>query len=292
MTLKRFLLALVFIGTTSFVASAEEPTPLELRLATFNVRFPSDDDGENRWEHRRQLFFETFRSLDADVVGVQEAYASQLKEIVEEIPEYAYVGVARDDGKEAGEFSAILYRKKRFDVKDQSTFWLSDTPDVVGSNTWEAACNRVSTWIHLVDRATQREVAIYNAHFDHKSKLARENSPKCIVEQIRKNKHDEIPLILMGDFNSTPQTPQMQYLLNAETSDSPIAFEDTLRGEEEGQQATFHGWEGRTQGAPIDFVLVAGSPTIVEGKIVRHHEGERYPSDHYPVTAHVRYDAQ
>lgn len=279
-----------------FLSGALGEKPLPLKLVSFNIRFPSEGDGDNRWEHRRDLVFSTIRAMDPDVMGVQEAFASQLEEIVSEVEGYAYVGVGRDDGKSDGEHSAVFYRKERFEVKGSGTFWLSDTPDVVASNTWEAACNRVCTWIHLEDRRSGREVAVYNAHFDHRSTRARENSPRVIVEEMLRREHGELPLVLMGDFNSHPDSPQMKFLLEGKASldgaerQAPLVFENTLPAKQAREMATYNGWKGRTQGQQIDYVLVAKNGarfTVPSAKVNRAQQEGRYPSDHYPVEADV-----
>ncbi len=285
----------LFALLISPVALAEESAALSLKLASFNIRFPSEGDGPNQWEHRRELLFQTIREMDPDVMGVQEAFASQLKEIVAEIDGYAYVGVGRDDGKEDGEHAAVFYKKNRFEKLDGGTFWLSDTPHVVASNTWDAACNRVCSWVSLSDTASERQFAVYNAHYDHKSTKAREKSPVVIVEQIVAQGHEKHPLILMGDFNSSPSSPQMAYLLEGkarldeEERKSPVLFKNTLPAEIAEKSATFHGWRGRKDGRQIDYVLLGKGPEhrVVSSAVNRFEKDGRYPSDHYPVTAEV-----
>lgn len=295
--MRLFGLALLTSWMTGAPLFGEDPeAPMELKLVTFNIRFPSDGDQDNLWPHRKGLLFETVREMSPDVMGVQEAFASQLEEIVEAVEGYAYVGVGRDDGKSDGEHAAIFYKTKRFSLEKSGTFWLSDTPDVVASNTWDAACNRVCTWVRLKDRESGEELAVHNAHFDHRSVKARENSPRMIVEQMVAKGHGELPLILMGDFNSYPDSPQMAYLLEGEARlegrerKSPLVFHNTLPHEEAMKSATYHGWKGRVEGRQIDYVLVANNGWAFDVRSVavnRSSRGERYPSDHYPVEAEV-----
>ena len=282
----RFILLLAI---SALGAQAAQPA-LTLNLVTFNIRMQTEDDGPNEWKHRSDFLYETVREMAPDVMGVQEAFVSQLKDMAHALPGYAYVGVGRDDGKEEGEHAAVFYKKDRFIMKAEGTFWLSDTPHVVASNTWEAACNRVCTWIQLTDKDTQRTFSVYNAHYDHKSEKARQNSPRVILEQMLANQHDKEPLILMGDFNSGPASPQMLYLLDGK---APLTFQNTLPADPSEESATFHGFKGHTKGQQIDYVLIAGSNHRVEtSEIVRTHQGERYPSDHYPVLARVTFPTQ
>jgi endonuclease/exonuclease/phosphatase family metal-dependent hydrolase len=263
-------------------------------LVTFNVRLLTENDGPNQWMHRRELFYETVRDIDPDVMGVQEAYASQLKDIQAGTDGYAYVGVGRDDGKEEGEFAAIFFKTARFEKAGDGTFWLSDTPEVVASNTWEAVCNRVCTWVYLTDKETKRSFSVYNAHFDHKSTQARELSPVAIVKQMVAKDHQKHPLVLMGDFNSGPATPQMAYLitgkalLDGQERVSPIVFKNTLPKAMSERFSTYSGWNGRKEGRQIDYVMIAGDKhRVMASEIKRVEKGGRYPSDHYPVTARV-----
>ena len=272
----------------TWVHADDEPSQaLALNLVTFNIRMDTEDDGENQWKHRRDFLCDTVRQLAPDVMGVQEAYANQLKDMETALPNYAHVGVGRDDGNAEGEHSSIFYRTDRFEKVADGTFWLSDTPHVVASNTWDAACNRVCTWITLTDRKTKRNVAVYNAHYDHKSVKARENSPRVIVEQMLVNKHDEHALVLMGDFNSGPASPQMTYLFDGK---APLTFHNTLPAEQSKTSSTYSGWKGRKEGRQIDYILVSGDDHKVDsGEIHRIHRDNRYPSDHYPVSAKVTF---
>lgn len=279
--------ALALLSLLSHLGAADETKALKLNLVTYNIRMQTEDDGPNEWKHRREILYKSVREMAPDVMGVQEAFASQLKDLDAAFPNYAYVGVGRDDGKEEGEHAAVFYKKDRFKMEAEGTFWLSDTPDVVASNTWDAACNRVCTWITLTDIETKRSFSVYNAHYDHKSVKARENSPKVIVEQMIAKGHEKAPLVLMGDFNSSPTSPQMVYLFDGK---APLTFKNTLTPDETKGMATYSGWDGRTQGKQIDYVLVAGDKhTVDANRINRTHEDGRYPSDHYAVFAQVTF---
>ncbi len=264
------------------------------KFVTFNIRMPSENDGPNQWKFRKDLVLETIRDLAPDVMGVQEAYASQVKELRDGLPAYRHVGVGRDDGKEAGEHAAVFYNTERFEETASGTFWLSDTPDVVASNTWEAACNRVCTWIELKEKRSGRTLAVYNAHYDHKSLRAKENSSVVIVKEIEKRRNTNMPIVLMGDFNSSRTSPQMAYFLEGEATlqgevqKSPLTFTLTTPPEIADTSSTFNGWKGRTQGRQIDFILVnAKGHEVKSHAIDRRNKDGRYPSDHYPVVAEI-----
>ena len=202
------ILALLFIVSLFLPAlsAADEPGPFEVRLMSFNIRYGSANDGPNRWPNRRELVFDVLRNHRPDCVGLQEALDYQIKAICDAVEGYGLIGVGRDDGKSKGEFSAILYRKDRFEVSESGTFWLSDTPEKPASITWGNACTRICTWARLVEKQSGRAFYMFNTHFDHVSQPSREKSAVLIVERIAARKHDE-PFVLTGDFNVGEENP-------------------------------------------------------------------------------------
>lgn len=281
---------LAAVGASRVLAS-EPSGSTALSLASFNIRFPSEDDGDNQWEHRRTSFLSTWKSLDADIIGVQEAFASQLKEIEKDFPEYQRFGVGRDDGKEEGEHSAVFFRHAKFELLTSGTFWLSDTPDVAGSNTWEAACNRVCTWGRFREKDSGMILAVFNSHWDHKSRRAQEKSPVRIATEIQRHAKAGEALIVMGDFNCGPSSAPVRYLLGETVSldgrneTCPLRLRNSPTEMPMGEGATFHGWKGGTKGEQIDYILLSPEFTQVKGEIRRSKLADRWPSDHYPITA-------
>ena len=144
-----------------------------LTVMSFNIRYGTANDGENHWTRRREMLFDVVREQNADLVGVQEALAGQIDEIVAAVPVYAVVGVGRDDGRARGEFSAILFRRDRFRVADSGTFWFSDTPAVPGSKSWGNSITRIATWARFIDR-DGAGFYHFNLHLDHQSQPSRE----------------------------------------------------------------------------------------------------------------------
>jgi endonuclease/exonuclease/phosphatase family metal-dependent hydrolase len=153
--------------------------PHYLRVMTFNIRYDEPRDKENAWPNRKELVASMIRFHHADLVGLQEALKRQLDDLEKLLPEYAWVGVGRGDGKTEGEYSAILYRKIRFTYLASSTFWLSETPDVA-SMGWDAAYPRIVTWVKLKDNRTSKTFFHFNTHFDNRGVLAREESSKLL----------------------------------------------------------------------------------------------------------------
>lgn len=260
---------------------------------TFNIRYGTADDGENSWPNRRDLVFEIFRQHRPDVVGLQEALRFQIDEIRQEFPEYGEVGVGRDDGKTAGEYSAILYLRNRFQISEEETFWFSDTPDQPGSKHWGNEIPRICTWASLTEKRSQRAFYIYNVHLDHMSQPSREKSTTKLSEQIAQRTHRD-PVVVTGDFNADEDNPAISLLGedNFSAADNSIASPrliDTFRAvnPEADSVRTFHAFSGDVIGEKIDYVFVQPDAQVIFAEIIRYQKDGRYPSDHFPVVAKI-----
>jgi endonuclease/exonuclease/phosphatase family metal-dependent hydrolase len=239
-----------------------------LQIATYNIRNGDADDGSNSWLFRREALVKMLQRLDADVLGLQEVMVYQLQYILEQLPEYDFVGVGRIDGREEGEYAPILYRKDRFQANGAGWFWLSETPEIPGSKSWDTACERICTWASFESPGLQ--IMVMNAHLDHISEEAQLRGAQLIAARSGAG-----PAIAMGDFNTLPGSPPIQAFQEAGFQDSGLNLEGS----------TFHDW-GKTEYGRIDYILarqiLIGRAQIVEDKI----DG-RHASDHYPVVATV-----
>jgi endonuclease/exonuclease/phosphatase family metal-dependent hydrolase len=269
-----------------------QPAPREpLQVMSFNIRYGTAKDGDNHWTARREMLFDVLREGDADLVGVQEALAFQIDEIVAALPHYAVVGVGRDDAGRAGEFSAILFRKDRFRVADAGTFWFSDTPEVPASKSWGNSITRICTWARFIDR-DGRGFYHFNLHLDHQSQPSRERSTLLLRLRIAGRAFPGDPVVVTGDFNVGERNPALSALVSKEDPGAP--FVDTYRvlHPDETVVGTFNGFKfGNTAGDKIDYVLVAPGADVLSADIVRTSRSDRYPSDHFPVVARVRLPA-
>jgi endonuclease/exonuclease/phosphatase family metal-dependent hydrolase len=253
---------------------------------SFNARTAHARDGDNAWPHRKALFFQTIRAFNPDLLGTPEVVADQYDALTSELKDYTPVGVARDDGKRQGEWSLILFKKSRFTLEDSGTFWLSETPDVPGSKSWDTALTRICSYAKLRDNLTGREFLYANTHFDHKGHQARLHSAQLIHDKLA-SLAKGIPVLLTGDFNTTETDPPYRAL----TADHQ--FLDSYREthpEVAPDEASFNGFKGTTKGKRIDFILHTPQLHALSADIVRTHSADNhYPSDHYPVTAVLQF---
>ena len=278
-------LVLVFSLIPAPPAVAQEPRE-PLTVMSFNIRYGTADDGPNHWTARREMLFEVIRQQDPDLLGLQEALDSQIDEIVAALPGYAVVGVGRDDGREAGEYSAILFRKSRLRVAEAGTFWFSDTPSTPGSASWGNRITRICTWARFIDR-DGRALWHFNVHLDHESQPSRERSAKLLRDRIAARSTPGEPAIVTGDFNAGEKNPALAVLVGAA---SPPFVDSYRRLHPDAQPAgTFTGFAfGKIDGEKIDYVLVPPDAEVQQAEIIRWSRDGRYPSDHFPVVARVR----
>ena len=278
------LLAACGTQNVAFHSSTGETT---VDVLSFNIRYGTASDGPNSWPHRERLVRDVLRRQGGDFIGLQEALRFQIDAIRGSLPEYDEVGAGRDDGKEAGEYAAILYRWDRWYPTDSGTRWLSGTPEVPGSKTWGNEITRIVTWARFVEKATGRAVWLFNTHFDHVSQPSRERSAEMLASLIANRKTDD-PVIVTGDFNAGEDNPAIRYLKNANNL-SPVTLVDTFRvlHPETQSVGTGGGFEGRRDGPKIDYVFVEPDTRVLDAGIVHDSEAGRYPSDHFPVHAEV-----
>lgn len=243
-------------------------------LASFNIRCPIDPT-PNTWDERRPRCLAVIKANQLDIFGVQEAFRHQLDDLIGE--EFAYIGCGRDDFKDAGEFSAILYKKARFELIKGGTFGLSEKPDVPGYMSWNTACPRIATWGFFKDKKSGKTFIYYNTHLDHVSELARVNGIKLIVDHARKNAAGH-PLVLSGDFNANVGS------VTYKTAESLLKNSEIIsKSPHTGPVNTFHGY-GRSKGkSPIDFIFVSEDFKVLSHKTDDTRFPEGFPSDHYPV---------
>lgn len=279
----RMLLVLLIAGvTTAAAARLEAGEPL--KAMTFNVRLASAADGDHVWAKRSDLALKVIEDEDPAVLGVQEAQRVQMDFLAKRLPDYVSVGVGREaDG--GGEFSALFFKRKRFDLSDAGTFWLSDTPTVPGSRSWGNNLPRIATWARLFDRKSGDRIVVINTHWDHESQPARLNSGRLMAERSREWIEAGDPVIAMGDFNAAPKNPAIVTLLE---EGGPLRDSFFVAHPKEKEISTFNGF-GRTKNSPkIDAILVSPQWEVEKAEIVRTRDGDRFPSDHYPVTATLR----
>ena len=190
-----YILLLAIISSLSLSAQ-------ELVVASYNIRNDNQGDAQrgNGWAQRCPVICEQIEWNDVDVFGAQEVKRNQIDDMLKELEGYDYVGVGRDDGKDRGEFSPVFYKRDRFKLLEQGTFWISETPDKVGVKGWDAALPRICSYARLQDKVTKRKFWFFNLHMDHVGVEARREGAKLIARKITEMCGNE-PAMVSGDFN-------------------------------------------------------------------------------------------
>ena len=277
-----------FLLVASLLMAVTAPTPphtsTSFRVMTYNIRYNNPNDGEHAWPHRRDRVASTIRFNQVDLLGVQEALKDQVLQLDSLLTDFDWVGVGRDDGQEQGEFSPIFYRRNRYELVDQGTFWLSETPDVPGSKDWDAAITRIATWARFKDLQADTDVLLVNTHFDHRGEIARERSAALIVQKAQEIA-GPLPIVITGDFNFTESAPGYANLTEA--------FHDAYYATQQphhGPSGTFSGFEhgGIPLEGRIDFIFTDKRLTVYQHAILSDTWNGAYASDHLAVVATVQ----
>ncbi|MFI5730192.1 endonuclease/exonuclease/phosphatase family protein [Kribbella sp. NPDC051587] len=243
---------------------------MKIRAATFNLRNSSAPDGDNAWPVRRSAAVAAIELLDADVVGLQEVLPDQLEYLRFRFPKYEIVGVGRDDGIDAGERSSVMVRAGDWRIERSETRWLSDDPGTPGSVGWDADLTRVATLVWLRHRSGTT-IGVLNTHYDHAGEVAQLQSSRLVAKWTA----GDLPWIVMGDLNATPDSPPLKALTNA-------GLRYAVPADAGG---SWHDFTGAEDDDRIDHILISPAWTVTEAAVSHFRPGGRLPSDHWPVMA-------
>lgn len=278
-----------------------------LNVGSYNIRMHSKVDYKNGdgWTERREVMCDLVAFTAFDIFGAQEVCHDQLEYMLSRLPEYDYIGVARDDGKTKGEYSPVFYRRDRFELLDSGTFWLSETPEQV-SYGWDAECRRVCSWGYFKDKQTKKKFWFFNTHMDHVGKTARVEGAKLVISKIEKMCGKGAKVILTGDFNVAQDSPAY----NTFAQSGVLADAFNLAKVKFAPGGTFNSFKvANHTDRRIDHIFVAGVDVERYGVLTYHywsdnhgtqstlkdapkeisaeHRGVHLPSDHYPVQLFV-----
>lgn len=282
-----FLVIGLLVGTCAMAEPATAPAAREIRVMSFNVRNATLDEGENAWPRRRELLLGTIQRFGPDLLGTQECVAEQVGYLRENLGGYGFVGVGREDGKRRGEYAAMFFRADRYAMIDSGTFWLSQTPEVPGSKSWDAALARIVTWAKLRVLADGRTILWLNTHWDHAGAQARLESAGMMQRWIREHA-GESAVIITGDFNEAPGSAPYLRLLDARDVHLTEVYSARHPADINGG-GSFHEFTGKATGWRIDWIFCSDALEGVASEIDTYHEGRQYPSDHFPLTAVLRW---
>lgn len=252
-------------------------------VITYNIKYDDRSVDENSWIMRKEGMVNLINSISPDILGIQEGLFHQVDYLDDNLDNFRYVGVGRDDGYKKGEFCAIFFNKNKYRLINSSTFWLSENPNKV-SIGWDAALERICTYAQLETINGKNKIWIFNTHFDHVGKEAREQSAKLLIRKIRKINTDREPTILMGDFNALDDTKVIE-ILNKEFKDS---MEISAKGHI-GPFGTFNNFSLKLEITKrIDYIFTYGMKILFHEHVNKKLDNGNHISDHLPVVTKMK----
>jgi len=290
MTIFRIVLIAAFCGITAGVTMGAD-TPADVKVMSFNVRYGTAKDGENHWDKRKEFLADTVKAFGPDLLGTQETLGFQRDYLAEKLTGYEAFGVGRNDGKEKGEMMAVFWRKDRFEKTDGGHFWLSETPKVAGSKSWDSSLPRMATWVKLKDKKAEGKPVLWiNTHFDHIGKVSRVEAAQMIRSQIAALGVG-CSILVTGDFNSGEGSEPYKALFASNGKEnSPVV--DSYRvahpKRKENEATTTPFKAGPRKGSRIDWIGLSRDWKVVSAEIDHTSRDGRTPSDHFPITAVIR----
>jgi len=273
--------ACLLFALTLLALSGPPVHAADVTAMTFNIRFGTASDGENAWEHRRDFLVDTIREAGPDLIGTQECLDFQADYIVEKLPEYGAVALGREaDG--GGEMTAVLYRKSAMVPIETAHYWLSETPGLPGSKSWDSSLPRIVTRVKFFHVAGGRPFVVYNTHFDHRGEIARQESARLLLQLMAT---ETLPVIVLGDFNALAPDSEPWRILAAGGLRDAWQIADMTTG-------PANTWNGFKQPKPdderrIDWIMVSEGVQVAHCTTIDQARDGRFPSDHFPVVARL-----
>lgn len=268
-----------------FAMNMADGAAQSLNVMSFNIRLNTASDSLNAWPYRKDKVASQILFHDVHLLGVQEALHDQMMDLQARLPQFKYTGGGRDDGKEKGEYSALFYDSTRLQLLKTGMFWLSETPDIPGSKSWDAAITRMVTWARFRDRRTKKVFYAFNTHFDHVGQVARRESARIIQRKVQELAGNT-PAIITGDFNARPSDEPIQVILDP---NEPLRLKDAKALSETGHYGptgTFNAFRNKeTNDEPIDYIFLRGNWKVKKHATISQTWGGRFASDHFAVMA-------
>lgn len=286
--MKMNIVKILFLTTLVTLFSCQKKE-MNLNVMSFNIRLDAASDSLNNWKYRKDVAAQIVKNYDIDIVGMQEVTPGQMQDLKDRLTEYTALGVGREDGTngpESGEASPLFFKKDKFKALNSGTFWLSETPDTA-SMGWDAACKRVATWAVLEEISTGNKLFAVNTHLDHVGKVARINGVKLMLDKAMEVA-EGYPVVLTGDFNSTPTSDVVQYVLSDENPRHLLASRDIAEKKKD-KQGTFHDF-GRIsleEQEYIDYIFVSKGVVVKDYEVIPDKLDNVFLSDHNPIFAKI-----
>ena len=252
-------------------------------IVTYNIKYDDKSNGQNSWMMRKEGMIDLINFISPDILGIQEGLLNQVDYLNTHLGNFTYVGVGRDDGNKNGEFCAIYFNKNKYRLIKSSTFWLSENPSEV-SIGWDAALERICTYAQFETLNGKDKIWIFNTHFDHFGKTAREQSAKLLIKKIKNINTYREPTVVMGDFNALANSKAIEILKRE--------FKDSMEISEKGHNGpigTFNNFLPKQEITKrIDYIFIYGMKIVSHEHVNKKLENGNHISDHLPVVTKMK----
>ncbi len=255
---------------------------MNLNLVTCNIRFDNPADGANAWNHRRDFLVKTLLKAEPDIIATQEGRYDQLKDFESLLKDYDLIDHHRSWIKERM-YPTIFVRKNKFEILKSEDLWLSETPEVAGSHSFESAFPRLMTYLKIQPKDSKRTFFIVNTHLDHVKAETRLSQSQVLVTQMKRKNPELSSIILMGDFNDSPESEIRTKI----TQDLKLI--DAWKIFNQNEETSHHGFDGKAEdGARIDWILLDKRIQAIESRMMKDSQDGKYPSDHFPIFCQIK----
>jgi endonuclease/exonuclease/phosphatase family metal-dependent hydrolase len=254
-----------------------------MKFMSFNIKFNNHADEKNPWVARKPIIAQMIKTIAPDIVGMQEVLSCQRDDLRQSLKEFGCLGNGRDDNASGGEACLILYRRSCLTLVKSGQFWLSETPNAIGSLGWDASYPRIVSWAILNEKQTRQNILCLNTHWDHQGPIARLESARLLRNWLNLHAQD-LPTVILGDFNATDSQDCYRLLVNS-ANPRLIDTHRTMHPVQGPDEGTFHDFTGDRNQERIDWILCCQAWTVNATQIHRTHQNDSYPSDHFPITA-------
>lgn len=256
-----------------------------MRVMTFNLRCDTPKDFEDRWDNRKNMVYHVMNEYKCDIIGTQEVKDNMLRDLKENVRGYDIIGEPRCKRISSERNNFLI--SSNYIIQENKTFWLSKSPDKVGSKVWYSYLPRICTTA-VIEIEDNKKIRICNSHLDNLFQKSREYGLKKLMEVIEKEQEKEkLPIILMGDFNATPDSNLIKDFKNGKFSkEKLIPVQDINKSLY--NEATRDKFKRTNNGVHIDYIFVSKEIEVVNAEIIKYNISEKYPSDHYPLMADIK----
>jgi endonuclease/exonuclease/phosphatase family metal-dependent hydrolase len=251
---------------------------MQLKLISSNIRYENAHDGIHSWENRRPLLQKIITDFHPDILATQEGREHQIKSLGQLLP--LKLIESHREWIEDRMYPCLYINEEQMKVKNSGDIWLSETPLTPGSFSFKSSFPRLFTWMQVTHLVNNQDYFIVNTHLDHVLEETRLEQIKVLIHEVEILNKEQLPLILMGDFNTSPASKVREFILNS------LNLKDPWIESGFPEETSHHGFK-QDSGDRIDWILIPQAFSVSSIHLEKNSFNGIFPSDHYPLLATV-----